>query len=147
MENRLSAYQKSLYFHNNLVSIIEHPGRYIQMEWQPAPMFSHGLREAYEHLLQLLKESKLSTVLSDHQMMPAIMPLDRDWLAVDWAPRAVQESNYRYCAIINSHDVYNRLGTTDLVHRLRGSVALRVCHFQDYDAATQWLRSSALETC
>ena len=29
----------------------------------------------------------------------------------DWAPRAVQESNYRYCAIINAHDAHSYLAT------------------------------------
>ncbi|WBO85963.1 hypothetical protein [Hymenobacter yonginensis] len=144
MNKLVYPYQKSLYFHNSLANIIEHPGRYVQVEWQPTPMFSVSLREVHEQLLQLLKESQLSKVLSDNQMMPAIMPHDQDWLATDWAPRAVQESGYRYCAIINSHDVYNRLATTDLVHRVRGSVALRVSHFQDYDSAARWLLSSTM---
>lgn len=145
MNNLLYPFQKSLYFHSNLAVIIEHPGRYVQIEWQPVPMFSSGLREAYEQLLLLLKESQLSKVLSDHQMMPAIMPHDRDWLATDWAPRAVRESSYRYCAIINSHDVYNQLGTTELVHRIRGSSALRVSHFHDPESAAKWLLSDAPE--
>ncbi|WBA42930.1 hypothetical protein [Hymenobacter canadensis] len=142
MDNQLYPRQQSLYFHNHLANIIEYPDCYVQVEWQPAPMYSSSLREVYEQLLQLLQESKLSKVLSDHQMMPAIMPPDRDWLVTDWAPRAVQHSSYRYCAIINSHDVYNRLGTTELVQRIRGSVALHVSHFQDHESAARWLLSS-----
>lgn len=147
MDKLLYPFQKSLYFHSSLAVIIEYPGRYVQIEWQPVPMFSNDLREVYEQLLQLLKESQLSKVLSDHQMMPAIMPHDQDWLATDWAPRAVRESAYRYCAIINSHDVYNHLGTNELGQRIQRNSSLRISHFSDPELAAQWLLSGTLEEC
>ncbi|MBC6699307.1 hypothetical protein [Hymenobacter sp. BT190] len=145
MDKLLYPFQKSLYFHSNLAIITEYPGHYVQIEWQPVPMISSGLREAYEQLLQLLKESQLSKVLSDHQMMPAIMPLDQEWLAADWAPRAVRESSYRYCAIIDSHDVYNHLSTSEVARRVQRNSPLLVSHFPDPDSATRWLLSSASE--
>jgi elongation factor P--beta-lysine ligase len=142
MNNLIYPRHESLYFHNSLAYIVESPGEYARVEWQAAPMFSSSLREVYEQLLQLLKEKQLRKVLSDHQLMPAIMPKDQQWLATDWVPRAVQESGYRYCAIINAHDAYNRLSTNQIEHKIRGSLPLQIAHFQDQQAASSWLLNS-----
>lgn len=143
MNNLIYPRHESLYFHNSLAYVIELPGAYVRVDWQAAPMFSSSLREVHEQLLQLLKEKQLRKVLSDHQLMPAIMPKDQQWLITDWLPRAVLESGYRYCAIINAHDVYNRLSTSYIEHKIKDSIPLQVAHFQDLQAASNWLLSSA----
>lgn len=134
----------SLYFHNSVAQIVEHHGQFARINWHPVPMFSASLREAYEHLLRLLKEARLDRVLCDHHCMPAIMPQDQDWLATDWFPRATREGCYRYCAIVESQDVYNRLGTNRVVQRLRGNVPLSVAYFSDTAAAEQWLLETSV---
>ncbi len=132
---------ESLYFQNSLAQIVEYSGHYVRVEWLAAPMLSQNLREVYEQILLLLKESQLSKVLSDHQLMPAIMPQDQLWLATDWAPRAVHESLYRHCAVVDAYDVYNRLSTTSVVQHIRRSLDLRVAHFPDHESAERWLLS------
>lgn len=134
----------SLYFHNPLASVIEHPGQYIRVSWQAVPTFSTKLREVYEHVLRLLKESRLERVLCDHHCMTAIMPEDQEWLIKDWFPRAAREGGYRYCAIIESQDVYNRLGTNRVVQLLRGTSPINVSYFADTAAAEQWLVEGSL---
>ena len=130
---------ESLYFQNSLAQIVEHSGHYVRVEWQNAPMRSPDLREVYEQILLLLKESPLSKVLSNHQLMPPIMPPDQLWLATDWAPRAVHESHFRYCAVVDAYDVYNRLSTTSVVQHIRRTLNLRVPHFPDQVSAERWL--------
>lgn len=133
---------ESLYFHNSLAHVVELPGRYVRVEWLVAPMFSPDLRQVYEHILLLMKEARLHKVLTDHQLMPAIMPQDREWLVRDWIPRAVREADYRYCAVVDAHDTYARMATTHMVRQLHIHLGLQVAHFRDYFSATQWLESS-----
>ena len=130
---------ESLYFANSLAQVVEYSGHYVRVEWQSAPMLSQDLRKVYEQILLLLKESQLTKVLSDHQLMPAIMPQDQHWLATDWAPRAVREGHYSHCAVVDAYDVYNRLGTTSVVQHIRRTLDLRVAHFPDHESAERWL--------
>jgi hypothetical protein len=131
--------QASLYFHNSLANVVEHPGLYVRVDWLPNPMFSSQLREVYEHILLLLQESGLTKVLADHQLMPAIMPCDQDWLNDNWIPRALQESGYRYCAVVDAHDINTRHITTRLVQRFRSRNQVTIAHFSDSSAAENWL--------
>ncbi|MBC8083948.1 MAG: hypothetical protein H7Z21_12115 [Hymenobacter sp.] len=139
MDKLIYPAHESLYFHNSLACVVEHPGLYVRVDWMPTPMFSGHLREVYEHILLLLKESGLTKVLSDHQLMPAIMPSDQEWLTSDWAPRAVREGGYRRCAIVDAHDIYTRLGNTRLVQQIRRRTLLTVAHFPDCRSAESWL--------
>jgi hypothetical protein len=134
----------SLYFHNAVAQVVEHHGQYIRVNWHAVPMYSSSLREVYEHVLRLLIEARLDRVLCDHHCMPAIMPQDQEWLATDWVVRAVREGGYRHCAIVESTDVFNRLGTNHIVQRLRGTLPLTVSYFSDSTSAEQWLLESGL---
>lgn len=134
----------SLHFHNPVAQIVEHHGQFIRVNWQAVPMFSTSLREIYEQLLRLLREARLDRVLCDHRCMPAIMPQDQDWLVNDWFPRAAAEGHYRYCAIVESQDVYNRLGTNHVVQRLRGTVPISVAYFAEVGAAEHWLLEGSM---
>lgn len=134
---------ESLYFHNQVAHIVGHPRGYLRVDWLPTVMFSAALREVYECLLRALQDTRFGRVLSDHQHMPAIMPLDQDWLVQDWTPRAVQQASYRRCAVIDSHDVYNRLGMSRVLGQLRTLKPLQVAHFQDGPSAERWLLANA----
>ncbi|SHM14286.1 hypothetical protein [Hymenobacter psychrotolerans] len=133
---------ESLYFHNRLAHVVELPGRYVRVEWLVAPMFSPDLRQVYEQTLLLLKEARLHKVLTDHQLLPAIMPRDREWLVHDWVPRAVREAQYRCCAIVGSQDMYARLAATHLGRQAHRHMGLQIAHFSDCAAAAHWLETT-----
>ncbi len=134
---------ESLYFHNGVAHIVEHPRGYLRVDWLPTVMFSNALREVYEQLLLGLQNTHFGRVLFDQQFMPAIMPIDQDWLVQDWAPRALRDASYRRCAVIDAHDVYNRLGTSRVLEQLRSYTPLQVAHFPDSLSAESWLMQGA----
>ena len=137
MPDLLYPTRESLYFHNSLASIIEHSLGYVRIEWHPTLVRTSELREVYEQVLLLLKESGITKVLSDHQLLAAIMPDDQCWLANDWAPRAVQEGGYSHCAIIQAYDIVSHLATLKITKAL--TAPLTVSYFDDEKAAEEWL--------
>ncbi|TGE14380.1 hypothetical protein [Hymenobacter elongatus] len=138
MANLLYPSNASLYFHNELATVIEHADGYARIDWNPVPISSSSLRAVYEHVLRLLRSRGFSKVLSDHLLMPPIQPDDQQWLIQDWAPRAVREAGYRHCAIIQAYAAANRLATTRVVQQLEPTM-LTVRYFDDNRAAEQWL--------
>lgn len=128
---------ESLYFHNSLASIIEHSLGYVRIEWHPTLVRTSELREAYEQVLLLLKESGITRVLSDHQLLAAIMPDDQCWLTNEWVPRAVQEVGYSHCAIVQAYDTISHLVTLRITNAL--VEPLTVGYFDDEKTAEGWL--------
>ena len=115
------------------------PDAYVRIAWQDAPMDSGALRAVYEHALHLLIRSGLTKILPDHGQMAPFQAADRDWMLRTWVPRAVAEAGYRHCAIVESKQVFNRLGTRHLVMEL-GTSTLAVAYFDEAAAADAWLR-------
>ncbi|TGE28686.1 hypothetical protein [Hymenobacter metallicola] len=128
----------SLYYHNELATVVEHGDGYARIDWNPVPIRSSSLRAVYEQVLQLLRTRGLSKVLTDHQMMPPIQPSDQEWLSHNWAPRAVQQAGYRFCAIVQAYDVLSQLSTQNIVRQLE-SVPLMIRYFEDNESAEKWL--------
>ncbi|OUJ74606.1 hypothetical protein [Hymenobacter crusticola] len=128
---------ESLFFHNSLASIIAHNLGYVRIEWHPTLVRTSDLREAYEHVLLLLKDSGITKVLSDHQLLAAIMPDDQYWLVNNWVPRAVREGGYSRCAIIQAYDVISHLATLKVTNSL--ATPLAVNYFDDQRQAEGWL--------
>ena len=129
----------SLYFHNALGRVELVPDAYVRITWQDAPMDSVALRAVYEHTLHLLLRTGLTRVLSDHARMAPFLAADREWMLRSWVPRAVAEAGYRRCAIVESTQVFNRLGTRHLAMEL-GPGTLTVAYFDEAPAADGWLR-------
>jgi hypothetical protein len=127
-----------LHFHNDLASIVEHAVGYISIDWKPAPLRSANLREVYTRALELLTHTRYGRILTDHQLMGPIMPLDAEWLVQDWVPQAVKASGYRRCAIIQSHEQLSRQTTRQIVGQL-STIPLAINHFHDRDSAAAWL--------
>ncbi|TGE24459.1 hypothetical protein E5K00_04380 [Hymenobacter aquaticus] len=130
----------SLYYHNELASVVEHADGYVRIDWNPVPIRSSSLRAVYEQVLTLLRQQGFAKVLSDHQLLPPIQPSDQEWLSQDWVPRAVAQAGYRCCALVQAHDVLSQISLTHIVRQL-GPVPLIVRYFEDSSAAERWIRS------
>ncbi|MBJ6107703.1 hypothetical protein JAO73_01680 [Hymenobacter sp. BT523] len=130
----------SLYFHNALGRVELVDDAYVRIAWQAAPMDSAALRAVYEHALHLLKRTGLTKVLTDHGQMAPFRAEDREWMTRTWVPRAVAEAGYSRCAIVESAQAFNRLGTRHMVLEL-GTSTLDVAYFGEAAAADAWLRA------
>ena len=131
----------SLYYHNELANVIGHADGYVRIEWNPVPIRSSSLRAVYEHVLGLLRSQGISKILTDNQFMPPVPPSEQEWLIQNWAPRAVLEAGYRFCAIIQAHDVLSQLATQHMVQQL-ACVPLTIRYFEDSREAESWLLHS-----
>ncbi|MBC6990022.1 MULTISPECIES: STAS/SEC14 domain-containing protein [Hymenobacter] len=138
MADLLYPTDESLYFHNELASVIEHPAKFVRIEWQIVPVRSSEFRMVYEQVLALLKNKGYTKVLTDHRSMPPILPEDKEWLARCWAPRAVHEGGYKRCAVVQTQDSANYLYTKHITHAIN-HLALEVGQFEDQQAAVRWL--------
>ncbi|UOQ51568.1 hypothetical protein [Hymenobacter cellulosivorans] len=131
----------SLYYHNELANVVEFTFGYVRIDWNPVPITSAALRAVYEQALNLLRSRGLCKILTDHQLMPPVPAGEQEWLVQDWAPRAIREAGYRYCAVVQSYDVLNRQSTQQIVQRL-GKEPFTVRYFEDDQAAEDWLRGT-----
>ncbi|UYZ58099.1 STAS/SEC14 domain-containing protein [Hymenobacter latericus] len=114
------------------------PGEYVHLSWQGVPASSAEVRAIYNEALALLRREGLHKILTDHRLMPRLSAADRDWLTATWAPQAVATAGYRFAAIVQAQDVFNRLATVQIVHEL--AVPLTVRYFDDEATADAWLR-------
>jgi hypothetical protein len=129
----------SLYFHNELASVLEHADGYARIDWNPVPIQSSVLRTIYEQVLQLLRVSGFTKILSDHQLMPPLQPADQAWLSENWVPRAIAEAGYRHGAVVEDHDLVSLTSIVQVVQQLDG-LPLTVRYFEDDRRAAEWLR-------
>ncbi|KAA9333191.1 hypothetical protein F0P96_09430 [Hymenobacter busanensis] len=127
-----------VYFRNAVGWVSAEDDAYVRMAWTGMAMSSRELRALFEQALSLLKQQGLTKILSDHRLMPSIAPLDQQWLAQEWVPRAMSEADYACCAVVQSQNVFNRLGTAQVVMQL--TTPLVVKYFDDLPAADAWLR-------
>lgn len=130
----------SLYFHNALGRVELVPEAYVRVTWLAAPMDSVALRAVYEHALHLLRRTGLTQLLSDHARMAPFLTADREWMTGNWVPRAVAEAGYARCAIVESEQAFNRLGTRHIAQEV-GAGLLQVAYLPDLAAADAWLRA------
>ena len=129
----------SLYFHNELASVLEHRDGYARIDWNPVPIQSSALRTVYEQVLRLLRTTGFTKILSDHQLMAPLLPADQLWLSQEWVPRAIAEAGYRHGAVVESHDLLSRTSVVQVVQQLN-TLPLTVRYFEDDWRAAEWLR-------
>jgi hypothetical protein len=137
----LATTSPTLYFNNALGRVYLCAPDYVRIDWQTAPMTRMDLRAVYEHTLHLLKRSGLRKVLSDHRLMAAYTPEDREWLLHDWVPRAIAEAGYSHCAVVQAQDVFNYQTTQQLATEVSRRTTLVVEYFDQLDPALTWLLS------
>ncbi|GAA4392311.1 STAS/SEC14 domain-containing protein [Hymenobacter koreensis] len=128
----------SVHFRNAAGFVGAEPGAYVYLAWTGEAMSSADMRALYNEALQALKQLRLTKILSDHRQMPPILPIDQQWLAQDWVPRAIGEASYECCAVVQSQNVFNRLGTAQVIMQLTAPLVIK--YFDDLAAAAAWLQ-------
>ncbi|GAA4007666.1 hypothetical protein GCM10022408_19600 [Hymenobacter fastidiosus] len=128
----------SLYFHNELASVLENADGYAHIDWNPVPVHSPALRAVAEQVLRLLSTAGFTKILSDHQLLSPLLLPDQRWLTEEWVPRAVVEVGLRHCAIVKDYDLIAHSNAAQIVQHLSAyPVTLRF--FEEQSLATHWL--------
>ena len=111
---------RSLYFENSSGRIWEEPDCYLRLEYRPGPRELVQFRALLTHMGQALARRRWDKALIDQRAMAPLSPGEQAWMATEWLPRVVNESGYRYGAVLVAHDVFARLAMNELVFSTRG---------------------------
>ena len=101
---------------------------------------SREFREANERILGVLTERKASKLLGDSKEFVLIGADDQHWLSSNWIPRAL-EAGLRTVALVTPVFYFNRVAIESVGQTLDPE-ALILQHFDNRDAARQWLVSA-----
>ena len=129
---------RSLYFENSIGRIWEEPEGYLRLEYFPEPREAVQFRALLTHAAQALSRRQWSKMLVDQREMTPYTTSEQEWMTTEWLPRAVQESGYRYGAILVAHNVFTRLVTNQYVMASRG-LPHSYRTFETDEAAVAWL--------
>ena len=77
-------------------------------------------------------------ILVDQTHMRPFSPQEQLWVAEEWLPAAVQQSGYRFGAVVVSTNVLTRLATAYVTTSF-ADLPLRYRSFDDEAAAVAWL--------
>lgn len=110
---------------------------FLRLTWQAGPTSSADRRVLLEQMLRWLKQNGTGKVLADQRLMTPFSPADQEWINTDWTPRAVQDGNYRFRAILIAENVFARLATAAVMMPRRDEIAYQL--FDEEEAAIKWL--------
>ena len=134
--------RRSLYFENSIGRIWEEPEGYLRLEYCTGPRETAQFRALLTHVAQALSWRRWEKLLIDQRLMVPFAPSEQQWMVTEWLPHAVNESGYRYGAILMAHDVFARLSMNELIFGSR-DLAHTYRTFEVEEEAVAWLRSSS----
>ncbi|HEX8330807.1 MAG TPA: hypothetical protein VF629_24965 [Hymenobacter sp.] len=129
---------RSLYFENSIGRIWEEPGDYLRLEYRSGPRELIQFRALLTHTAQALVRRGWDKVLVDQRHMAPYSPVEQDWMTNEWLPRAVNESRYRYGAVLVAHDVFARLAMNQFMMASR-NLPHTYRTFETEETALAWL--------
>ncbi|MBG8554344.1 hypothetical protein [Hymenobacter guriensis] len=127
------------YYQNTAGQVAYSPAGYVQLNWSSERISLTDMQQLYEQALQLLRSTRVGKVVSEHGQRQPLSAEAQTWITQNWIPRAMQESNTHYCAIVEGHNPLHRLATQTIV-----SNAPAGFHFQRFGTlreAAAWLQS------
>ena len=97
---------------------------------------STQLRQLAENQIELMRQHKLTKVLSDNTHARMVSMEDQRWIAEDWLPR-VLAIGYEACAIITSKDYFAQMSFENIVTNIGDQLTIQ--YFDDIESAREWL--------
>ena len=116
-------------------------GHALELEWLDFAN-SAQLREGMWEGLRLASLYNVRAWIGNLRGMHVIRPIDQVWLNEEWFPRFA-ELNITHMAIVESEDVLNRQGVTQIMHRAGPMAPLSTAWFQTVEEARNWVRNTA----
>ena len=128
----------SVLFKNPAGQLLADPAGFVRMTWSAAPRTLADTQGLLTQLAHALQQRGWGKVLADQTLMSSFSPAEQQWIAQEWLTPAVQESGYRYGAIVVSTDTYARLATAFITTNVQG-LPLRYRSFDQEAEAAAWL--------
>lgn len=131
-----------LLFENPAGRLLAYPAGFIGMYWAAAPRALADTQALLNALAQALRQRGWGKVLAYQVNMQPFSSVEQQWISQEWLQPAVQESGYRYGAIVVSTNTYTRLATAFITTNV-GGLPLRYRSFDSEDAAVAWLQQQS----
>ncbi|RYY19770.1 MAG: STAS/SEC14 domain-containing protein [Cytophagaceae bacterium] len=125
-------------YHNAAGQLAADPAGFLRMSWTAGPRTLPDTQGLLTQLARALQQRGWGKVLADQTLMPSFSPAEQHWIVQEWLPLAVQESGYRYGAIVVSTNTYARLATAFITTSV-GGLPLRYRSFDQVAEAIAWL--------
>lgn len=116
-------------------------GHALELEWLDFAN-SFQLREGMLEGLRLARLYHIRAWIGNLRGMRVIRPIDQAWLNEEWFPEFAQ-LNITHMAIVESEDVLNRQGVTQVMHRAGAMAPLSTAWFKTVEEARTWVRTTS----
>jgi len=130
--------EPTLLYTNAAGQLFADPNGFLRTYWAAAPRTLADTQALFTNIAQALQARGWGRVLVNQIGMRPFLPAEQQWVAQEWLPLAVQQSGYRYGAVVVSTDTYTRLATAYITTSV-GGLPLRYRSFDAEAEAVAWL--------
>lgn len=128
----------SIYFGNAAGLVQEYAG-YVQLRYHPGLRDFGDFRALLGHTTRALARHGTGKLIVDQRQMSPYTSEEQAYVVQQWLPRTIRESNYRYGALLQAHEVFARLAM-DTIRMQAQDLPLTYRYFADEEEAVAWLR-------
>ena len=117
---------------------LDNQGRWIHANW-----FGYqtrvSIRQGADTYLEILAASKCPYLLNDNRLVAGPWSQMTDWIAQDWAPRAIAQGLTHFAHVISPESLA-RLSAQNLQYRIGSSFQMEI--FEQAEKAQAWLQQA-----
>jgi hypothetical protein len=130
---------KAPYFKNSAGNVYYVGEDYVQLAWSTAKISLADTQVFYEQVLTLMRQNGARKILSEHGQRQPLSPAVQHWIIHNWIPRAMQQAQVAYCAIVDGSNPMHRLSTQTVIFEAPEGFTFK--RFSTIIEAQTWLRS------
>lgn len=131
-----------LFYKNAAGQLLLDPAGFLRAYWGAQPRTLADTQALFEHMAKALQRYGWTRILVNQVQMSPFTPAEQQWIAEHWLSAAVQDSGYRFGAVVVASDIFTRLATAFITTNI-SDLPLRYRSFDDEAAAEAWLRQQA----
>ena len=127
-----------VYYENGVGRATDDSLGFARLTYREAPRTKEAFQALLGHVSRLLAQRGDGCLLVDQRLMQPFTPEEQTYVVEQWVPRAVQEGNYRFGAVVVAHNVFARLATSMVVTAVR-DLPILYRYFEEEAEAVTWL--------
>ena len=125
-------------FSNSAGRLLADPDGFLRAYWSAQPRALSDTQALFTGMGAALRQYGWGRILVNQVQMPPFSPAEQPWITQTWLPQAVQDSGYRYGAVVVAADIFARLATSFITTSV-GGLPLRYRSFDAEADAVAWL--------
>ena len=129
-----------VYYENPVGRATDDPMGFARLTYQAGLRPKDGFQVLLGQVTKLLTQREDGCLLIDQRLMSPFTPEEQEYVIQQWLPRVVQESSYRYGAVLVAQNVFARLATATVIAAVR-DLSITYQYFEQEAEAITWLMS------